>query len=248
MPRIDVTIPTADGEAAASLHLPDGDGPWPGVVMFPDAGGARGTFSAMADRLAAMGYATLVPDIYYRNPGYEPFDLATVFGDPAERGRLMALMGTLDNERIVADAGSYLDFLLARPEVSGSAVGTTGYCMGGRISLLVAGSHPDKVAAAASFHGGRLAPADDPNSPHMLADRIRATVYVAGAADDASFPQDQFDRLEKALTEAGVTHTVETYPAAHGFAVPDNATYDPAAEERHWAALRELYGTALGAR
>ncbi|AEA28400.1 dienelactone hydrolase family protein [Pseudonocardia benzenivorans] len=245
MPRLDVTIPTADGEAAATLHLPEGDGPWPGVVMFPDAGGARPTFSGMGDRLASLGYATLVPDVYYRNAGYAPFDLATVFGDAEERARLFELMGTLDNERIVADASAYLDFLLARPEVTGDGAGTTGYCMGGRISMLVAGSLPEKVAAAASFHGGRLAPADDPTSPHLLAGNVRAKVYVAGAQDDASFPQEQFDRLDAALTEAGVEHTIETYPAGHGFAVPDNATYDKDAEERHWAALDALYSSAL---
>ncbi|GAY12977.1 dienelactone hydrolase family protein [Pseudonocardia sp. N23] len=245
MPRSDVTIPTADGEAAATLHLPDGDGPWPGVLMFPDAGGARDTFSDMGDRMASMGYATLVPDIYYRNPGYAPFDLATVFTDAGERARLGELMGTLTNERLVSDAGAYLDFLLARPEVTGAGAGTTGYCMGGRASMLVAGAVPEKVAAAASFHGGRLAVADDPTSPHLLAGSVRAKVYVAGAQDDASFGQDQFDRLDAVLTGAGVEHTVETYPAGHGFAVADNPTYDEDAAERHWAALGDLYGSAL---
>ena len=246
MARIDVTITTADGEAGAGQHLPDGDGPWPGVILYPDAGGARETFSQMGDRMAGLGYATLVPDIYYRSGGYEPFDMTTVFADDAERGRLMGLIGTMSNERIIADADRYLAFLLDRPEVSGSAVGTTGYCMGGRTSMLVAGAHPDRVAAAASFHGGRLAPADDPNSPHLLAGHITATVYVAGAAEDASFPEDQFTRLDEALTAAGVTHTVVTYPAHHGFAVPDNPTFDHDAAERHWAALAELYGATLG--
>lgn len=245
MPRLDVTIPTADGEAAATLHLPEGDGPWPGVLMFPDAGGARDTFSEMGDRMASMGYVTLVPDIYYRNPGYAPFDLRTVFGDPDERARLGELMSSLTNDRLISDATAYLDFLLARREVTGPTVGTTGYCMGGRASMLVAGGVPDKVGAAASFHGGRLAPADDPTSPHLLAGQVRAKVYVAGAQDDASFPQEQFDRLDAVLTDAGVEHTIETYPAGHGFAVPDNATYDEAAEERHWAALGDLYGSAL---
>jgi carboxymethylenebutenolidase len=76
---------------------------------------------------------------------------------------------------------------------------------------------------------------------------MRATVYVAGAENDASFDQEQFDRLEEALTSAGVPHTLLFYPAAHGFAVPDNPAYDPDAEKRHWEALAELYGTALSA-
>jgi carboxymethylenebutenolidase len=130
----------------------------------------------------------------------------------------------LTNERIIADSGAYADFLLARPEVTGSAIGTTGYCLGGRISLIAAGGLGRKVAVAASFHGGRLALADDPSSPHLEADRITATVYVAAAKNDRSFTAEQADLLESALTSAGVEHTVEFYDAHHGFAVPDNPT------------------------
>jgi carboxymethylenebutenolidase len=154
-------------------------------------------------------------------------------------------MGRLTNERIIADADAYADFLLARPEVSGSAIGTTGYCLGGRMSMLAAGGIGDKVAAAASFHGGRIAVADDPSSPHLAADRIAATVYVAGAIEDASFTTEQAALLESALTAAGVDHTVEFYPAHHGFVVADHDTYDEQAAERHWAALRDLYAAAL---
>jgi carboxymethylenebutenolidase len=149
-----------------------------------------------------MGYVTLVPDVYYREGEWAPFDVATVFGDPG---------------------------------------------MGGRLSLITAGAHPDQVAAAASFHGGRIAVEDDPQSPHLAAHRITATVYVAGAEDDDSFTPDQAELLDTALTEAGVRHTVEFYPAQHGFAVPDNPTYDESAEQRHWKALETLYGSTLRA-
>jgi carboxymethylenebutenolidase len=243
--RIDVLISTPDGICPASLHVPEGDGPWPGVLLFPDAGGLRETKRVMADQLAGMGYVTLVPDVYYRDGEWPPFDIATVFTDPDERARMGGYMSKLTPERIGSDTGAYLDFLLARPEVSTAAAGTTGYCMGGRMSLITAGAHPDKVAAAASFHGGRIAVEDDPESPHLAADRITATVYVAGAEDDGSFTPEQAKLLDTALTDAGVRHTVEFYPAKHGFAVPDNPTYDKAAEDRHWAALETLYGATL---
>jgi carboxymethylenebutenolidase len=245
MPRKDVEIETADGRSRGVLAVPDGDGPWPGVLLFPDAGGARETFYAMADRLAGLGYVTLVPDVYYRSGDWAPFSMETAFSDPDERSRLFGLMGTLTNARIVQDAGAYLDFLLARPEVTGTAVGTTGYCMGGRMSMIAAGQHPEKIAAAASFHGGRIAVADDPESPHLAANRMTATVYVAGAEKDDSFTAEQAELLDAALTEAGVQHTVEFYPALHGFAVTDNPTHDTDAEARHWKALEELYGGAL---
>jgi len=246
MPRTDVTIPAADGPCAATLHTPEGSGPWPAVILFPDAAGVRETMRVMADRLAGLGYVTLLPDVYYRAGGFEPFDVATVFTDPSERERLGQLAGSLTTQAIVADSGAYLDFLAGRPEVTGGGFGTTGYCMGGRMSMITAGSHPERVAAAASFHGGRIAVEDDPASPHLLAYRIRATVYVGGAQDDGSFTPEQSVLLDDALTAAGVRHTVEIYPAAHGFAVPDNPTHDAAAEERHWAAMTELYASALG--
>jgi carboxymethylenebutenolidase len=246
MRRLDVQIPTPDGHGNATLHLPDGAGPWPGVLIFPDAGGARETFRQMGDQLASTGYVALVPDIYYRAGEWVPFDVATVFTDEQERARLTALTSVLTNDRIIADAGAYADFLLARPEVTGSAIGTTGYCLGGRMSLVAAGGLGRKIAAAASFHGGRLAVTGDPSSPHLAADRVAATVYVAGAKDDSSFPAEQAELLDGALTDAGVDHTVEFYPAHHGFAVPDNPTYDTEAATRHWEALHQLYRAHLG--
>ncbi len=241
MPRVDVQIPTPDGQSNGTLHIPDGDGPWPGVLMFPDAGGIRGTFHEMGDRMAGLGYVTLVPDLYYRSGEWAPFDITTLFSDPNERARLGTLIAPLTNDGIVSDASAYARFLLARPEVSGSGIGTTGYCLGGRMSMVAAGGLGPTVAAAASFHGGRIAVADDPASPHLAADRITATVYVAGATDDSSFTAEQAELLDRALTDAGVDHTVEIYPAKHGFAVPDNDTFDTDAASRHWAALQQLY-------
>jgi carboxymethylenebutenolidase len=245
MGRVDVQIPTPDGHSNGTLHVPDGNGPWPGVLVFPDAGGARETFRQMGDRLASMGYVALIPDIYYRAGQWAPFDVGTLFTDKQERERLSILTSALTNNRIIADSGAYCDFLLMRPEVTGSEIGTTGYCLGGRMSLIAAGGLGRKIAAAASFHGGRLAVADDPSSPHLSADRITATVYVAGAKDDDSFTAEQAGLLDSALTDAGVGHTLEFYPARHGFAVPDNPTYSPEADARHWEVLRDLYQASL---
>jgi carboxymethylenebutenolidase len=231
----------SDGHAAATVHVPDGTGPWPGVLLFPDAGGARETMREMADHIAAMGYVAMVPDIYYRAGDWEPFDVATLFTDENERARMSSMAGALTNEAVIADSAAYANFLLALPEVAGSAIGTTGYCLGGRMSLIAAGGLANKIAAAASFHGGRLAVADDPASPHLLADAIAANVYVAGAAEDRSFTSEQAELLGRALTDAGVDHTIEFYSAHHGFAVPDNPTYDTEAEARHWAVLSDLY-------
>lgn len=244
MPTISDAVTTPDGTCPVTLAIPDGDGPWPGVILYPDAGGARAALRDMAERLAGLGYVVLVPDVYYRSGDWAPFSMKDVFNDKAERQRLFAMIGSVTPDAMESDARAFFDYLAARPEVSGETFGTTGYCMGGRTSLTVAGRVPERVAAAMSFHGGGLA-ADDPGSPHLLADKIRAAVYVGGAADDASFTEAQAETLDQALTAAGVEHTIEWYPALHGFAVPDNAPYDKAAAEKHWDAMKDFFGAHL---
>ena len=125
----------------------------------------------------------------------------------------MTWVNSLDRERKVSDSGAFLDFFSSRPEVKGKRFGATGYCMGGNASLTAAGAFPDRFAAVASFHGGNLG-TDKPDSPHLFVDNISGRVYVAGAIEDASFPEEQKMRLEQALTGAGVNHVVETYAGA----------------------------------
>lgn len=245
MPNITDTVTTADGSCPVRLFTPEGQGPWPGVVMIPDAGGVRQTFFDMAAHLADFGYAVLLPDVYYRQGEWAPFDMATAFTDDNERKRLMSFIGSIRPENWASDADAYFDYLAARPEVSGSKFGVTGYCMGGRATLTIAGLVPDRVAAAASYHGGGLV-TEGTDSPHLRADKIQAVVYVGGAENDASFTDEHAEQLEKALTAAGVEHKIETYAAGHGFAVPDNGPYDAAAAERHWATMREVFGANLG--
>jgi carboxymethylenebutenolidase len=245
MPTITDTITTADGTCPITLATPEGTGPWPAVVMYPDAGGARQTFTDMAQQLADLGYVVLVPDVYYRDGDWAPFSMKTVFADQDERKRLFGMISKVTPDIMARDAAAFFDYLESRPEVSGSTFGTTGYCMGGRTSVMVAGRVPARVAAAMSFHGGGLV-TDDAGSPHLLADQIKATVYVGAAEHDASFTTEDGETLDKALTAAGVDHTIEFYSAAHGFAVPDNEPYDPAAARRHWDAMERVFGAELG--
>ena len=116
--------------------------------------------------------------------------------------------------------------------------------MGGNISLTVAGAFPESFTTVASFHGGNLA-SDKPDSPHLFVKNISGFVYVAGAIEDRSFPEEQKERLEEALSDAGVKHLIEIYPARHGFAVPDSPVYDQAAAERHWDTLLGLLHETL---
>lgn len=244
MPTEILPIETADGVCPATLVTPEGDGPWPGVICYMDAGGVRPAMVDVAAGIAAFGYAVLVPEMFYRHGDYPPFDMQNVFTDADERGRLMSMVGSVSKAMALSDTAAFLDALSAHPAVAGDRIGTTGYCMGGGISLAAAGRFPDRVAAAASFHGGNLA-TDAPDSPHLAAADITAKVYVAGAENDRSFPADQEERLAAALRDAGVDHTIETYPATHGFVLADTPVYDEPSARRHDAALEALYAATL---
>lgn len=244
----DVLVPTTDGPAQALLAEPDGAGPHPAVVLYMDAFGLRPQLRAMAGRLAEHGYVALVPNVFHRS-GPADQEAAPDLRRPEDRERVFAILGpfmaALTPELAVRDSAAWLNFLAAQPSVRPGPVATTGYCMGGALSLRTAAAHPDRVAAAASFHGGRLA-TDAPDSPHLLADRLHAEVYVAHADQDPSMPPDQIALLERSFADAGVRHTSELYDgAAHGFTMADTAAYDEAAAERHWAALLDLLGRAL---
>jgi carboxymethylenebutenolidase len=245
MTQQSVEIDTADGTCPAALSIPDGAGPWPAVILFADAGGMRDTMRQMGERLSGLGYIVLVPDFYYRNGPYEPVDMRTAFQDKETGARIMGMMQGYTADLVVRDAKAFVDYLSTIPQKKPGGIGTTGYCMGGRLSLITAGNLGEAIAAAASFHGGNIAKEDDPDSPHHKAAAIKATVYVGGAIEDQSFPDEQKDLLEASLAAAGVAHTIETYPAHHGFAVPDNASYDEGAAERHWQALEKLFGSVL---
>ena len=245
MPPITVEIPTRDGACPSFVFRPLSGAPWPAVLMFMDGVGIRPAMLAVAERLATSGYFVLLPDLFYRSGPYAPMNARTVFVDPEQKKLLYEkFFGPASQANLMSDTQHFLDYLAAQPDVRPGPVGTTGYCMGGLTSLNAAGTYPDRIAAAASYHGGRLA-TDAPDSPHRLAPRITARVYVAGAIDDASFPDDMKTRLEAALTSAGVDHLIETYPARHGWVLSDMSVYDAAACERHWTTLLALMNDVL---
>ncbi|MET9584171.1 dienelactone hydrolase family protein [Streptomyces sp. NPDC006539] len=243
-----VDIPTQDGTADAYLTHPDDSTPHPAVLLYMDAFGLRPHLKEMADRLARAGYTVLVPNVFYRHGRAPVVELPDVI-DPARRPeifeRIGPIMTSLTPDLAMRDADAYLRWLAASPLTTDGPVGITGYCMGARLALRTAGTYPERVAAMAGFHGGRLA-TDSPDSPHRLADRITAELYFGHADQDPSLPPEQIDRLDEALTAAGVRHHSEIYTGAHhGFTQADTAAYDSTADKRHWIALLALLDRAL---
>jgi carboxymethylenebutenolidase len=240
-----VSIRTHDGECPAFVFTPLGDITHPAVIFYMDGLGIRPTIFEMGQRLAEYGYVVLVPDLYYRAGPYEPLEPKKVFASGDVRGTIGHLFASTDNRRAGEDTEAFLAYLDSREDVAGTKVGTTGYCMGGAMSLTAAGTYPERIAASASFHGGNLA-TDSDLSPHHLASRIAARVYVAGADHDDSYPPEMAARLEHALSDAGVDHRCEIYPEAlHGWTMTDFPVYDEAAAERHWGELVALFDDTL---
>jgi carboxymethylenebutenolidase len=243
--REELQVKTADGVARAWV-LREGDGPRPGVLLYPDAFGVRTSMLEMAARLARLGHVVLLPDLFYRAGAVPPFDVRTAFTDPPERDRLMALIRSLTPERVASDGAAYLAALAARPGVRPDRLAVVGYCMGGRVAFLTAALHPDRVRAAASFHGGGLV-TDAPESPHRLADRVKASIYLGVADEDRGCTPEHQAALAAALGAAHADYQIELYRGKrHGFAVPDHAgAYDAEAAERHWRRLASFLGETL---
>ncbi len=240
-----IEIKTKDGIAPCHFFAPQQKGNRPAVIFYMDAIGIRPALCDMAERLASNGCHVLLPDLYYRSGPIKPFDAATVFKGGAELDRLMSLHRSLTNKLVMEDTASFLDFLHLQPSVAARKTGCVGYCMGGAFALSAAGTFPDRIAAAASLHGARLA-TDQPDSPHLLAPKMRAAVYVGIAGIDPHFTLEEKQRLELALQSAGVEHTVEVYPQVkHGFAVNDTPVYDRPASERHWQQILKLFAANL---
>jgi len=248
----DVEIKTADGTCdAAFIHAKSGS--YPGVLVWPDAFGLRPSMRAIGRRIAGEGYSVLVPNPFYR-VSKAPFTDASGFNfqnadDMAKLKSLMASVNAAGNAE--KDAAAYIAFLDAQKEVNkAKKIGTQGYCMGGALVVRTAAHLPDRIGAGASFHGGGLV-TDKPDSPHLLAPKIKARMYFGIASNDDSKQPDAKDKLKEAFAAAKVPAEIEVYAALHGWCVPDMPVrdgvpiYNKPEAERAWAKLVALYKAAL---
>ncbi len=239
------SVQTKDGPCNLWVLTPNGDGKWPGVIFYMDAFGIRPAMIEMASHVASQGYVVLLADMFHRFGEYGPLDPKEVF-----KGDFWATVGPMmastDNHKAAEDTEALLQYLDSRSDVKGTKVGTVGFCMGGGMALTAAAYHSNRVAAAASFHGGNLA-TDQSTSPHLLVSKIKGEVLVAGADQDDSYPLEMAQRFEAALTDAGIKFKSEIYEGKmHGWMKPDMPVFDAAGAERGWGELFELYARTLG--
>jgi carboxymethylenebutenolidase len=243
MPKQTIQIETPDGVAETTLVMPLGATPNAGVILYMDAFGVRPAMEEIAERIAADGYAVLVPDLFYRGGRFGPFDAKTAFKEEATGKFIRAAMGANTQAMTQADTAFFIEALTTRG-VTGP-IGTTGYCMGGGRAINAAAAHPERIVAAASFHGGNLAN-DAPDSPQKNAAKIKARVYVATAGVDGSFPPEQSAKLAEAFRVAEVDHVIENYVGmAHGWCVSDHTVFDEKGCERHFSRLKTLFAEML---
>jgi carboxymethylenebutenolidase len=244
----DVEIKTADGTCDAVFFHP-AQGSHPGVLVWHDSGGVRPSFREIGRRLAGEGYAVLVPNLFYRmarTPVFPtPFDPPK---NPADMELYRRVVGPfLAPGAAERDAVAYVAFLDAQREVSKKRkIGTQGYCLGGPYVLKTAAAFPRRVGAGASFHGGFLV-TDNPDSPHLLAPKIKAPLYFAISSDDDEREPQVKDKLKEAFAGAKVRAEIEVFPnARHGFTVPDSRSATNTADaDRAWLKLLTLYKREL---
>ena len=238
--EIDVTTP--DGVADCYFVHPS-SGAHPGVLIWPDAFGLRPAKRQMARRLAASGYSVLVVNQYYRTQR-APIVETTNFAEA--RGTLMPLMRSLNADTQTRDAMAFVSFLDTQPAVDQNRkMGTMGYCMGGPFTMRTAAAVPDRIGAAASFHGGGLV-TDGADSPHLLVPQMKASYLFAIAANDDENQPEAKDVLREAFAQAGLPAEIEVYEGAmHGWCPPDSTVYHEVQAERAWNRLLVLFENAL---
>ncbi len=241
MVEFETAIDTGEGAMTTFVVHPDTTGRLPVALFFMDAPGKRALLHDMARRLAAEGYYVMLPNLFYREVPEFELDFAST-DSVAEMGRLMMTIG---NQMVVRDAESLLAFADEDPSADGARVGCLGYCMSGPFAISVAAAFPERVRAAVSAYGVRLA-VDADDSPHTMLPDIAGELYVACAELDDYAPPEMIERFEAAMAAAGTEGRLEHHPGTrHGFGFSDRPDYDHDASELLWSRVFDLFDRTL---
>jgi len=235
----DVTIKTPDGECDAYFVAPAGV--HAAVLVWPDIFGLRPAFRQMGKRLAESGYAVLVVNPFYRQKKAP----TAANGASTPIGEVMPQMQALTAATNTTDAKAFIAWLDGRSEVAkNKKIGTIGYCMGGFIVLRTAAAVPNRVGAAATFHGAALT-TNAPDSPHLLIPQMKAKFLIAIAENDDMRDPMSKTTLKNAFAAAKLDAEIEVYPAAHGWCPPDTQVYNKEQAEKAWGRMLALFEKTL---
>lgn len=241
----EIEIRTADGTADGILYQAEDGRRYPGVIHLTDIGGIRPSHRAMAKRLAEKGYTVLLPNVFYRTGKPPMFDFVPKMGEERTMKRFGELAAPMTPQATERDAAAYVDFLAAQNSVGPGKMGVVGHCFTGGMAMRTAAVRPEKIVAAASFHGGGLF-TDAPTSPHLVLPRIKAELYFGHAIEDHSMPKEAIEKLDRALAAWGGKYLSETYAGAyHGWTTADAPVYNQAQSERAFEKLSGLFARTL---
>jgi carboxymethylenebutenolidase len=236
-----VNIATDAGQMETFTVAP-GEGKFPPVIIYMDAPGIREELYDFARRVAGEGYFVLLPDMYYRL-GRLRFDLKTMGRNDSKR--MFDAMGSLSNELVMDDTRAMLDFLTKADAAAPGPRGAIGYCMSGQYVVSAAGTFPDDFAASASLYGVGIV-TDKPDSPHLLAPKMKGELYLGFAETDKFVPDNVIPDLKNALDAKKVTYTLDIWPGTeHGFCFPQRAAYVEDAAEKVWKIVFDMYKRRL---
>ncbi len=247
MVDLEIDITTQDGAMNTFVAHPDGDGPFPAIIMYMPSSGIREELRDMARRLAEFGYYVLLPNVYYRMVRVVDIDANRLFDEDYEPVRtfMNKLNNGYSNALSIADTMAMIAHVDRETLTAKGSIGVVGYCMGGRLALSAIGAFPDRIGAMASLYGGKLF-SDQADSPHLNADKINGELYFGIAENDAYVPMEMNDNLCEHLDRVGSSYRMEIYPETeHGFCFPKRYCYAPEADARHWSAITELFERRL---
>jgi carboxymethylenebutenolidase len=233
-----IEIPTKDGHTTTFITHPERDGPHPVIIFYMDAPAIREELRDMARRLGTSGYYVMLPNLYYRAGVME---LGPIPPDPEapERKRMFGHMNSINIPLVMEDTTALLAYADSQSAARKDIVGAVGYCMSGRYAMNAATHFPGRVRAAASIYGTHLV-TDQPDSPHLAAQKTKAELYFGCAETDVYAPAEIIEKLTQSMR--GAKAEVEVYPGTHhGFAFPKRPVYHRDAAERHWERLLALY-------
>jgi carboxymethylenebutenolidase len=237
-------ITAGDGVTEALLVRPDSSDPLPAVINLTDGLGFRPAFAEQSKRIAERGYVVLTPNIFYRVSKSPVFPFEPDFSSDRTRERFNELKAPLTPDAMERDGLALVDFLSSLPFVDNGPMGVIGFCFAGKFALLVAAARPDRIAAAASFHGGGLF-TDTIDSPHLVLPRVRARLYFGHASRDPGMNTEAIEKFEWALRSWDRDYASETYEAKHGWMIPGGRVYDQENAERGFEKLMELLDDTL---
>ena len=235
-----VTMPTWIG-------VPEGQGPFPGVIVAQHAGGVDEFIRVMVDRLAEQGYVAAAPTLFHRQSDATQEHIEAIPKDAERLGKLMPFIQQLKDEEIVQDVKAAMDHLQS---LGAGPIGVTGFCMGGRVTYLTAATFGN-IAAAGVFYGGNIMAGMGGNTaPFDLTANIQCPVAGFFGGDDVNPSPDDVAKIAAEMDKFGKVHDFHSYPGAgHAFQDFTNPpVYREEAAKDSWQKLMAFFGERLNSK